>query len=214
MTIEKTTSYAIRLKSTGALLRVENTLDGYGGGCVRFTTDENYPVWTVSKPIEIARALAQDVWRENSSAEHPMRGRIDVADMEPVELTVTTDIKTVLFDVPPMIKSTLDSRDIPPGVARRYAKTKLPASNRYTLVIAHLPDGVSREEMDKLAGKPAMLGSAWNMRLVAAVCDAPEELEVLFKGKPGVMLICLPQDIAHSVKIMCDVEDDVATAKP
>lgn len=181
------TFYGIRLRSTGALARIEVGEYGYA----ELTTCDHCPVWEAERPGDVARTLAENPIPENSSYDHPRWGRLEREDMEPVKVEVRVEATPMPVFEPVRFSTVIDSRDIPRGIARKYAGTDLPRSERYVLVLGWVPEGTTRADLAReLTGRIVVFGSIYALRRVLAVAEPPPEFEPDFKGKPGVFLIC------------------------
>lgn len=186
-----TTEYGLRLRSTGQLVHIEAQDIGGYDEYARLTLDEHDPVFTVPHKEDLVDVLVYNPILENSEHRRPNWGRLNVADLQPVEIKTIVEVTQVDLPLPLMFRP-IESRDVPRGVASRYAGVDLPGESRYVLVVTPLPENVTEADVRERIGQAAFFGDPYTKRHIVGVGPVPEEYEPDLDGRPGVALICQP----------------------
>lgn len=177
-------------RATGEICRLRVEDWGMSQNC-SLSRDALLPYFEAKTPRELQRVLLQATPWYNSSTEQPGWGDFQGDDLVPVKVRVSVEVEG--FDMPPILRvRTFETRDIHPYVAKNYAGAELATDGDGRIVswLVYCPDGVTLADMRSWVGKNvyAEQGSS-TCRKVYAVCSLPEEIEPLFEGRPGALLL-------------------------
>lgn len=177
-------------RATGEIcrLRVE---DGDTSQNCSLSRDALHPYFEAKTPGQLQRMLLLSTPWYNASCEQPGWGDFQGDELVPVKVRVSVEIEA--FDMPPILRvRTFETRDIHPLVAKNYAGAELVTDGDGRIVswLVYRPDGMTLADMSSWVGKNVYsVHGASTCRKVYAVCAVPEEIEPLFEGRPGALLL-------------------------
>lgn len=182
-------TFALRVKSTGELVRYTRTSNEHGDCCgaerfewVTGTWAEGQPIYEAQDIHSLGRALRQNTPWYNADYDTPMHGSVNIADLEIVKRVVVETLESFEYEIPPVLRC-LASYDKPMVLMKRYACAELPDQAK-TLRIFEMPGGETLESMKRFEGQDLCTQGFSQLRLFK-LFEVPEDYLEELGGKPG-----------------------------
>lgn len=178
--------YALRINKTGELARIVTYNEGRS---YELCSDSDEPVFEAQSLDQLGLVLFENTPGYNSSSECPGWGGFKAAELQPVKVSVVTEMEELELPVVRQVK-TVEVRSTTHRIARSYAGCEMAGMDpdkRMVFWLVELPAGMTLADAQAWEGEVIYAGDKFTRRTLYKAIAVPPEYEPLVVGKSAAL---------------------------